>query len=78
MLPWMRKGKEGNDEKEIHSMDIDSINIIFGTGSRCDGKNKFKETSWCAGKWSRWPGGTFLGISAGSGCLKKRKKKMFS
>jgi hypothetical protein len=42
MLPWMRKRKEGNDEKEIHSMDIDSINIIFGTGSRCDGKNKFK------------------------------------
>lgn len=43
MLPWMRKGKEGNDEKEMHSMDIDSINIIFGTGSRCDGKNKFKK-----------------------------------
>lgn len=39
-IECQKKGK--NDEKEIHSMDIDNIDIVFGTGSGCDGKNKFK------------------------------------
>lgn len=43
MLPWMRKRKEGNDEKEIHSMDIDSINIIFGTGADAMAKTSLRK-----------------------------------
>ena len=69
MMTYNSRRKERNDEKEIYSMDIDGIYIVFRTGNGYNGKNKLKETSWRVGKWSRWAGGTFLGTSEESARL---------
>ncbi len=49
-IECQKKGKK--NEKEIYSMDMDNIYIVFGSWSRYNGKNKFKQATWCFGKWS--------------------------